>query len=66
MAGGVAVFDYGNNGVLDLYLINGAQLPEMNKSDHRFHNRLYRNNGHVTFTDAAEKHTIFHSRGLPV
>jgi hypothetical protein len=51
MTGGVAVFDYNNDGLLDLYFANGAQLPGLNKSDAKFHNRLYRNHGDGTFTD---------------
>ena len=51
MAGGVAAFDYNNDGLLDLYFTNGARLPDMNKSDPKFFNRLYRNNGDGTFTD---------------
>lgn len=54
MAGGVAVFDYNGDGRPDLYFINGAKLPEMDKSDPRFWNRLYRNDGHGRFTDVTE------------
>ncbi len=55
MLAGVAVFDYDNDGLLDLYFVNGAKLPEMDKSDPRYWNRLYRNNGNGTFTDVTEK-----------
>ena len=51
MAGGVGLFDYNNDGLLDIYFANGAQLPSMGKTDPRFYNRLYRNNGNGTFTD---------------
>jgi hypothetical protein len=51
MAGGVGLFDYNNDGLLDIYFANGAQLPSMSKTDPRFYNRLYRNNGNGTFTD---------------
>ena len=54
MAGGVAAFDYNNDGLLDLYFANGARLPDMDKSDPKFFNRLYRNNGDGTFTDVTE------------
>ena len=55
MISGVAVFDYNNDGLMDIYFVNGAQLPGMEKSDPRFWNRLYRNNGNGTFTDVTEQ-----------
>jgi hypothetical protein len=62
MAGGVAVFDYNNDGLLDLYFTNGSHLPDMDKSDPRFHNRLYRNNGDGTFTDVTAQAGVAGSR----
>jgi enediyne biosynthesis protein E4 len=55
MISGVAIFDYNNDGLMDLYFVNGASLPGMDKSDPRYWNRLYRNNGDGTFTDVTEK-----------
>ena len=52
---GVAIFDYNNDGLMDLYFVNGAHLPDMDKSDARYWNRLYRNNGDGTFTDVTQK-----------
>jgi enediyne biosynthesis protein E4 len=51
MLAGIAVFDYNNDGWMDIYFSNGATLPGMDKSDARFWNRLYRNNGDGSFTD---------------
>src|SRR3954452_1863368 len=49
MAGGVAVFDYDNDGYPDIYLVNGAAQPSLEKSGPKFYNRLYRNQGNWTF-----------------
>jgi len=51
MTGGVAVFDYNNDGLLDIFFTNGAEIPSLKKSDPSFYNRLFRNNGDGTFTD---------------
>ncbi|MEP6539218.1 MAG: CRTAC1 family protein [Bryobacteraceae bacterium] len=51
MVSGVAVFDYNNDGWPDIYFVNGAQQPKLEKSDPSFYNRLYKNNGDGTFTD---------------
>ena len=71
MGGGVAMLDYDGDGRLDLYFVNGAALQEsMNglqpdKSEPRFWNRLYRNNGDGTFTDVTEKAGVRgHSYGM--
>lgn len=61
MTGGLAMFDYNNDGLLDLFFVNGAKLLDPmpagtlpDKSDPTFWNRLYRNNGDRTFTDVTE------------
>ncbi|MGH9629243.1 MAG: FG-GAP repeat domain-containing protein, partial [Bryobacteraceae bacterium] len=51
MPGGVAAFDFDNDGCTDLFFTNGAELPSLRKTDHEFHNRLYRNNCDLRFTD---------------
>lgn len=74
MPGGVAMFDYDGDGRLDLYFVNGAKLDDPmppgklpDKSDPKFWNRLYRNNGDGTFTDVTEKAGVSgHSYGMGV
>jgi hypothetical protein len=53
--GGLGVIDFDNDGWPDLYCVNGASLPSLQKNDPRFFNRLYRNNRDGTFTDVTQK-----------
>lgn len=55
MLAGLAVIDYDNDGFPDLFFVNGAALPAFDKSDPRFWNRLYHNNGDGGFTDVTER-----------
>jgi enediyne biosynthesis protein E4 len=54
MSGGVAAFDYDNDGFLDLYFVNSLSV-ELTKSGGKTKSALYRNNGDATFTDVTEK-----------
>jgi hypothetical protein len=54
MAGGVAVFDYDNDGYPDIYFTNGAQQPSLEKSSPQYRNRLYRNRHDWTFEDVTD------------
>jgi len=55
MVAGVALFDYDNDGYLDVYVVNGAAIPSLQKESPKYWNRLYHNNHDGTFTDVTEK-----------
>jgi enediyne biosynthesis protein E4 len=62
MPGGVALFDYNNDGLLDIFLVNGGRvtspmrLPEnFDRKNPRYWNRLYRQNKDGSFSDVTEK-----------
>ncbi|MGA2185702.1 MAG: CRTAC1 family protein [Bryobacteraceae bacterium] len=55
MAGGVAIFDYDNDGRMDIFFTNGAKLPELKKTGPAFYNCLLRNKGDGTFEDVTAK-----------
>src|SRR5437660_1038598 len=61
MPGGVALFDYNNDGLLDIFLVNGGRvtspmrLPEkFDRANPRYWNRLYRQNKDGSFADVTE------------
>ena len=62
MPGGVALLDYNNDGLLDIFVVNGGHVsspmptPEnFERHDPRYWNRLYRQNKDGTFTDVTEQ-----------
>ncbi|MBI3651268.1 MAG: CRTAC1 family protein [Acidobacteria bacterium] len=62
MGGGVAMFDYDNDGRLDLFFANGAKLTDPmpkdarpDKSEAQYWNRLYHQKADGTFEDVTEK-----------
>ena len=55
MAGGVAVFDFDNDGYPDIYFANGAEQPSLEKTGPQYRNRLYRNRHDWTFEDVTAK-----------
>jgi hypothetical protein len=62
MPGGVALLDYNNDGLLDVFLVNGGHVREPMRSpfsfdrhDPAYWNRLYRQNRDGSFTDVTEQ-----------
>jgi len=51
MCGGVAAIDYNNDGLMDLFFTNGAELPALEKTSPDYYNCLLRNKGDGTFED---------------
>src|SRR6266567_2819347 len=61
MPGGVALFDYNNDGLLDIFVVNGGRVtsalhvPEnFDRANPRYWNRLYRQNRDGSFTDVTQ------------
>lgn len=61
MPGGVALFDYNNDGLLDIFFVNGGAITEslhvpenFDRRNPRYWNRLYRQNRDGSFTDVTQ------------
>jgi hypothetical protein len=52
--GGLAAFDYNNDGRIDVFFTNGAEVPSLRKSSPAYANRLFRNEGGMRFTDVTD------------
>jgi enediyne biosynthesis protein E4 len=52
---GVALWDFDNDGLLDIYLVNGSTLEHIRRGEPAPAAALFRNNGDGTFTDVAAR-----------
>jgi hypothetical protein len=59
MCGGVAVFDYDNDGWMDIYFVNGSTLEDV-RAGKCHPGKLYHNNKDGTFTDVTAKAGLTH------
>src|SRR5580658_4052997 len=58
MVGGVALLDYDNDGYLDVFVVNGAAIPSLQKESPKYWNRLYHNIHDGTFTDEPRQQVL--------
>ncbi len=67
MGGGVALLDYNNDGLLDVFFVNSGRLKDGSTSEDfdrdnpRYWNRLFRQNRDGSFTDVTEAAGLAHA-----
>jgi len=59
MCGGVAIFDYDNDGWMDIFMVNGSTLKDL-RNGVCHPSKLFRNNHDGTFTDVGDKSGLSH------
>jgi len=56
---GITIFDYNNDGLPDLYMLNGTYVEGISDADGKVFkntgNKLYKNNGNGTFTEVSQE-----------
>jgi len=56
---GITIFDYNNDGLPDLYMLNGTYIEGISDKDGKVFrntaNKLYKNNGNGTFTEVSQE-----------
>jgi hypothetical protein len=61
-SGGLALFDYDNDGKLDVYLLNGSTMKAMRDEEAAPRAALFRNLGHFKFEDVTDQAGVANER----
>ncbi len=63
MGGGVAILDYNNDGLPDLFFVNGGHIggADFDRDNPKYWNRLYRQNRDGSFTDVTVEAGLSHA-----
>ena len=65
MAGGVAVFDYNNDGKLDIFFTNGADINTLKKNEPKYSNRLFENDGRAFYAMSPRRLALLAPASIP-